>query len=90
MNWDLFPLNELLERLDPETRQAITKARFRLALEGANEAETVAILTAFGYLYQLLTGQIAFDRWELRGYLNLGTQDDTGRRKNHPQTTAVD
>ncbi|MCA1953557.1 MAG: hypothetical protein LDL12_00245 [Anaerolinea sp.] len=91
MNYRELPLDDLIASLPPEVRRDFNLARFRLALEGATDEEVTAALVAFGYLVQLLTGKISFDRRELRQYVNLGeAQDGTERRKNHSTTTAVD
>ncbi|HCE18602.1 MAG TPA: hypothetical protein DEQ80_12160 [Anaerolinea thermolimosa] len=91
MNYRDLPLDDLMASLPPEARRDFNLARFRLALEGATDEEITGALVGFGYLVQLLTGKIPFDRWELRQYVNLGeAQDGTERRKNHGTTTAVD
>lgn len=66
MNYRDLPLNDLIASLPPEVRRDFDLARLRLALEGATDQEVTAVLVAFGYLVQLLTGRIPFDRWELR------------------------
>lgn len=66
MNYRELPLDDLIASLPPEVRRDFNLARFRLALEGATDEEVTAALVAFGYLVQLLTGKISFDRRELR------------------------
>lgn len=90
MNYRDLPLDDLMASLPPEARRDFNLARFRLALEGATDEEITGALVAFGYLVQLLTGKIPFDRWELRQYVNLDeAQDGTEWRKNHGTTTAA-
>lgn len=90
MNYRELPLDDLIACLPPEVRRDFNLARFRLALEGATDEEITGALVAFGYLVQLLTGRIPFDRWELRHCVNLGeAQNGTERRKNHGTATAT-
>lgn len=80
-----LPLDDLIAGLPPEARRDFDLARFRLALEGATDEEVTAALVTFGYLVQLLSGKIPFDRWELRQYVRI--TDNDRKRPNRKTKT---
>jgi hypothetical protein len=80
-----LPIDDMIAGLPPEVRRDFDLARFRLALEAATDAEIMAALTTFGYLVQLLTGQIPFDRWQLRQYVKI-TENDRKRPNRKAET----
>ncbi|GAP11047.1 hypothetical protein BECAL_02229 [Bellilinea caldifistulae] len=85
MNYRELPLADLLANLPPEVRRDFDLARFRLALEGATDAEVTAALVTFGYLVRLFAGTIHFDRWQLRQYVRM-TEDDPKRPNRKAKT----
>lgn len=85
MNYRELPLDDLIASLPPEVRRDFDLARFRLALEGATDEEITAALVTLGYLAQLLTGKISFDRWELRQYVRI--TDNDRKRPNRKAKT---